>query len=118
MDAATILDSLNVYVYSKDRDGKYTYANRAVCELFGSPLSDVLGKDDSQFFDLEESNELRSNDQEVMASGAVVEAEEHDVVKETGEDRYYWTIKAPLRGDSGAVVGICGISLDITGSKA
>ena len=117
MDTRDILDALNVYVYAKDANGNYTYANRAVCELFGAPLESIVGKDDSQFFDLEQSNELRANDEQVMSSGVTLEIEEHDVVKETGEDRYYWTIKAPLRDASGAVVGTCGISLDITGSK-
>jgi len=35
-------------------------------------------------------------------------------VKETGEERVSWTIKAPLTDDAGNVVGLCGISLDIT----
>lgn len=118
MDTDRILDALDAAVYAKDLQGNYTYANRYVCDLFGAPLVDIVGKDDSHFFDLEQSNALKVNDAEVMANGVTVEREERDVVKETGEERFYWTMKSPLRDDSGAVVGMCGISLDITASRS
>lgn len=114
MTPETILDELDVAVYSKDRQGRYTYANRMVQEIFGASLEEIIGCDDSEFFDLEVSNDLKVNDEAVMASGTAVSRRERDVVKETGEERVYWTIKAPLKDAQGNVVGLCGISLDIT----
>ena len=114
MDPQTVLDSLDIAVYSKDREGRYTYANRMVCDLFGAPLADIVGKDDTAFFDLVASSELRENDQGVMDSGASVTRTERDVIKETGEERMYLTVKAPIRDGSGAVVGLAGVSIDIT----
>lgn len=116
MDPQDILDTLDIAVYSKDTEGRYTYANRMVQDLFGASLEEIVGKDDTEFFDLDEADDLRKNDREVLESGQSVAREERDVVKETGEERVYWTIKAPLRDDSGAIVGLCGVSLDITGS--
>jgi hypothetical protein len=46
-----------------------------------------------------------------------VEREERDVVKATGEERLYWTVKSPVRDASGQVVGLCGMSVDITASR-
>jgi PAS domain S-box-containing protein len=114
MDPQTILDTLDIAIYSKDREGRYTYANRMVCELFGAPLAEIVGKDDTAFFDLEASSELRENDVEVMESGVSVTRTERDIIKETGEERVYLTVKAPMRDGSGAVVGLCGVSIDIT----
>ena len=114
MDPQTILDTLDIAVYSKDREGRYTYANRMVRDLFGASLEEIVGKDDSAFFDLDVSNELRENDEEVMEAGVAVTRTEHDVIKETGEERVYLTVKAPLRDASGAVVGLAGVSIDIT----
>lgn len=116
-DASAVLDSLGVYVYTKDRDGNYVYANQPVQELFGHPLAEIVGKDDSAFFDLDRSNDLRRNDDAVMSSGETVHAREVDIVKETGEERIYWTIKNPIRNDAGEVIGLCGVSVDITGSE-
>jgi PAS domain-containing protein len=48
---ATILDGVEAYIYIKDPEYRYLYANRQVCELFGKPLAEVVGRDDSAFFD-------------------------------------------------------------------
>lgn len=34
----TTLDHVGAYVYTKDMAGRYTYANKMVCDLFGCPL--------------------------------------------------------------------------------
>jgi PAS domain-containing protein len=68
----------------------------------------------SHFFDLEKSNALRENDAEVIAQGTSVAREERDIIKESGEERVYFTIKSPLRDSSGTIVGMCGLSIDIT----
>jgi len=114
MDAEDILDTLKAYVYSKDLDGNYTYANRSVQKLFGADLAGIVGKDDSEFFDLERSNELRANDQEVLNTGNTVSREERNIIEETGEERVYWTVKSAVRDEVGTVVGMCGVSIDIT----
>ena len=114
VDPEAILDTLDIAIYSKDTEGRYTYANRMVRDLFGASLDEIVGQDDSAFFDLDEASDLKANDREVLATGEAVARQERDVVKETGEERLYWTIKAPLRDASGAIVGLCGVSLDIT----
>ena len=117
MNGDQILDALDVAVYAKDAEGRYTYVNRYVRDLFGRSAADILGKDDSHFFDLEQSNALKLNDAEVMASGRAVEREERDVVKATGEERLYWTVKSPIRDAAGKVIGLCGMSVDITATE-
>lgn len=117
MEPKQVLDALDVAIYAKDAEGRYTFVNQYVCQLFGRPEAQILGHDDSHFFDLEQSNALKQNDAEVMASGRAVHREERDIVKSTGEERIYWTMKSPLRDASGKVVGLAGMSLDITESK-
>ncbi|MEB3354284.1 MAG: PAS domain-containing protein [Cyanobacteriota bacterium] len=114
MDADSILNAIDAAAYAKDLDGRYTYANATVQRIFGADLAGIIGKDDSHFFDLEQSNALRENDAEVMAQGVSVAREERDIIKESGEERVYFTIKSPLRDASGTIVGLCGLSIDIT----
>lgn len=52
------LDNVNAYIYTKDLNGKYTFANRMVCDLFGLPLSEIVGKSDGCFFDVSKSDDL------------------------------------------------------------
>ena len=112
------LDALGVYIYTKDQAGRYAYANRLVCELFGAPLAMVQGHEDGDFFDFSQSVAIRENDQRVLEAGETLEREERNVIKATGELRSYWSVKAPLRDDLGQIVGLCGLSLDITDRRA
>jgi len=114
MTPEQILDTLDAAVYAKDLDGRYTYANAAVQAIFGADLAGIIGKDDSAFFDLDQSDALRRNDREVIANGVAVRREERDIIKETGEERVYLTLKSPVRDGNGAIVGLCGMSIDIT----
>lgn len=112
-----VLNNVGAYIFTKDLAGCYTYANQLVCELFGLPLAEVLGKDDSHFFDLAVSDQLRVNDRRVMEQGETLAREEHNVVRSSGDSRIYWTVKAPVRDEHGQIVGMCGISTDITERK-
>lgn len=56
------LDHIGAYIFTKDSEGRYTYANQNVCDLFKCSLEELIGKDDTSFFDLEKSNDLRFND--------------------------------------------------------
>ncbi len=112
-----VLDDMGAYIFIKDANGCYTYANRLVLELFGLPLEQVVGKDDTHFFDLNISDQLRVNDLRVLQHGEVIEREELNIIKGSGETRIYWSVKKPLRDSAGNIIGICGISSDITERK-
>lgn len=113
----TVLNEIGAYIYTKDLDGKYSFANNLVLKLFDSSLEDVVGKDDSYFFDLEISSELQKNDIQVLKHGKYIENEEVNIIKATGERRIYWTVKKPLYDEANNIVGMCGISTDITERK-
>ncbi|MBH9576234.1 sensor domain-containing diguanylate cyclase [Inhella proteolytica] len=112
-----VLDETGAYIFCKDLQGRYTYVNQLVLDLFGRSREQVLGHEDSEFFDLERSSQLREHDQQVMRTGEPIEQEELNYVRETGEQRIYWTVKKPVRDPEGHIVGLCGISTDITERK-
>ncbi|MCX7096655.1 MAG: PAS domain S-box protein [Methylococcales bacterium] len=113
----TVLDQTGLFIYIKDTAGRYTYVNQKVQDLFAAPLADILGQDDTRFFDLAVANGLRLNDRRVIDNGETIEQEEHNVVKATGETRIYWTTKTPLYDGQGQIIGLSGISADITERK-
>lgn len=113
----TLINETGAYVYTKDLDGKYTFANNLVLSLFEKSLDEVIGKDDTSFFDLNMSNELRKNDLDVLVNGKTIEKEEINYIKETKEEKIYWTVKKPLYNKHGEIIGMCGISTDITQRK-
>ena len=114
---ATILDGVEAYIYIKGPDYRYRYANRQVCELFGKSLEEVVGKDDSAFFDPPTAAVIRQNDRRVIEDGQRVAEEEVNTTADGKVTRAYVSVKLPLRDADDHVYSLCGISTDITGRK-
>jgi diguanylate cyclase (GGDEF)-like protein/PAS domain S-box-containing protein len=112
-----VLDSIDSFIYTKDLSGKYTYANQAILDLFEKKLTDIIGYDDSHFFDLAISKQLKINDDLVMNKAIRVESEEKNFIKAKNETRIYKVVKKPLYRNDGSVNGMSGISTDITAEK-
>lgn len=100
-------------MFVKDRDGKYLLFNEAASRFVGKPVAEVLGRDDTALFDAESAKVVMARDRRVMASG-VTETEEEDVVTIDGVRRTYLATKLPYRDRDGNVLGVIGISRDIT----
>jgi len=111
------LDNIGAYVFLKDLQGRYTFVNKLVRKLFDCPIEDIIGFDDSHFFSISQSDGLMVNDRIVMGEGKSLEVEEKNIINKTGEIRYYWTVKKPIRDKQGKVTGMYGISTDITERK-
>lgn len=113
----TILDSVEAYIYIKDPQFRYQYANRKVCELFGLSRDEVHGKTDEAFFDPDTVATLRSNDRLVLEKGERVQLEEVNRNLEHQGERAYLSVKLPLRRPDGSIYALCGISTDISEHK-
>ena len=112
-----IFNETDAYMFTKDLAGRYTYANQAVLDLFGCTLAELQGQDDRAFFDLEFSDAIQRNDQLVLEQQLAIAQEEINYLKSTGEKRCYWTVKKPIHDKDGNLIGLCGISTDITEHK-
>ena len=112
----TILDSVEAYIYIKDPQLNYQYANRKVCELFGRPCDEVIGRGDQDFFDAPTVANLHDNDRRVLL-GERVECEEINRSLDGHEERTFLSVKLPLRHPDGSIYALCGISTDISEHK-
>ena len=113
----TILDSMAAFIYIKDADYRYRYANRQVAELYGKPAKEIAGQEDQAFFDNETATRLREVDRRVIEAGEQISVEEIIAPKDKGELRSYLSVKLPLRRENGDIYALCGISTDITERK-
>lgn len=115
---ATVLDNVGSYVYVKDKNYRYQYGNRSVCELFGLTPESLAGKDDTDLFGSAHFNETRKIDSLVIEQGETQETVETHVIKADGSQHDYLSIKSPVRDESGQIVGLCGVSTDISVHRA
>ncbi len=113
----SILDNMKARVYIKDKDGKYTYANEELCRILGTDRINLLGKDDYDLFETETAVGFRATDDQVYKTAKKVSSLEVSVEPESGEKRYYWSVKVPLLDSHGTPHSLLGISTDITEQK-
>lgn len=78
-----MLDNVGAYVFTKDTSGRYTCANKMVGDLFGKSLNEITGQDDSSFFDMGKSMDIKENDRRVLESGETIENEEQNFMADT-----------------------------------
>ncbi|MCL2076722.1 MAG: PAS domain S-box protein [Betaproteobacteria bacterium] len=108
-----IIDSIPDLVFCKDSNFRYTLFNTACVDFFNSGMDFIIGKNDVELnFPDEVIKTMRSSDERIYAG-------ENKVVYDSwipspdGLLRYYETSKAPIM-QGGAIVGLVGISRDIT----
>jgi diguanylate cyclase (GGDEF)-like protein/PAS domain S-box-containing protein len=113
-----LVDNLGAYVFCKDTEFNYTYANQQVCELFDCPLEEIIGHNDYKFFGEETGKKLiETYDKPVIDKGETQRNEERLFVENINEYRNYLSVKKPLFDQNGKVRGLFGISTDITAEK-
>ncbi|REL25788.1 diguanylate cyclase [Thalassotalea euphylliae] len=112
-----VLDNIGAYVFIKDINGCYTYVNQLVCDMFQRPVDEIVGYDDHHLFSLEQSDDIRKNDEQVLEHGKTIAAEERNVIADTGDVRFYLSVKKPLKDASGNIIGMYGVATDITERK-
>jgi len=110
-----VSDGASEAIYVKDRAGRYLFFNPAAARFVGRPVEEVLGRDDTELFDPDDARRLRASDHRVMTGGRSVTTEE--VLTAAGTTRTYLGTKSPYRDASGDVVGVIGISRDMTDWK-
>lgn len=102
-------------IFIKDLDGKYLLFNQAAAEFVGMSVDDVLGQDDQTLFGPEEAQRVMENDRRVMLSNQTWTQEER--LTAAGVTHTYLATKCPYRDAQGRVIGVLGISRDITDRK-
>lgn len=111
---ATILDSVDAYIYIKSPSLEYQYVNQRMCDLFGLSHDDIIGRRDEVFFDPGSAAEINQVDSDVLESGKKVTVEENNVLKGGARVRTFLSIKMPLVMSPGASPSLCGISTELT----
>ena len=115
----TLIDSLPDLIYVKDRESRYVLSNAAHAAFLGLPsAADVAGKSVFELFPPEQAQRFRADDVQVMQSGQpLMNREEQATDRVSGKLVWNLTTKVPLRDESGKVIGLLGISRDITARK-
>ena len=112
----TVTESTEDAIYAKDCAGRLLLVNPATLRSVGKPADQIVGHTDAEFYDDPAiSAAIRENDRRLIAGG-VPQVFEETVDTPDGR-RIMWSSKVPWRDAEGRIIGIIGVSRDITERK-
>lgn len=112
----TLIDTIPDIVYFKNLQGRNLVVNSAFEELVGMGRADIVGKTDEELFPLELARQCMRSDDEVVRNGKARRCEEQ-VVDKKGNKIFFESIKTPLYDKHENIVGLVGVSRNITERK-
>ena len=113
-----LLDNTTDFIYFKDHQSRFILVNEAQASLFNvdSP-EELYGKSDFDFYDEKFASVAFADEQEIMKSGKPLEGKEERETWPDGSVTWVSTTKVPIHDTDGTVIGLFGISRDITELK-
>ena len=114
----TLIDHLPDSIYVKDTQSRFIITNRAELSLIGAKSEEeTIGKTVNYYLDGKSAAEHMINDQKLLDTGTALINQEELVVNKKGDTKWLLTTRVPLQEDDNKIIGLVGISRDITERK-
>ncbi|MFN8453504.1 MAG: PAS domain S-box protein [Anaerolineae bacterium] len=113
-----IMDNLPDLIYVKDTDSRFLLANAASFPHGDiTKLEDLVGKSDFDLQPPELAQQYYDDEQTIIRTGQPVIGQEELNIAPDGRRRWFSSTKVPLRDEKGEIIGLVGLSRDITQIK-
>lgn len=108
------MDHIPDVIYFKNEKGRLILVNQAHAKGLGLKPGDVVGKTDFDLFSRERAELMTKDDTYVMTSGKPIIDKVERATRADGIDNYVSTTKIPRYDNKGKIIGLVGITRDIT----
>lgn len=115
-----ILDIMPGHVYWKDINGKFLGCNKRQAENYGfKNIYGLIGKEDKDFLKEEIAKEIKANDKKIITTRTeqLIEEKTSIIINKKWAKKWMLSHKSPLIGESNEVIGLVGLSIDISKQK-
>ncbi|MFC1807453.1 ATP-binding protein [Candidatus Omnitrophota bacterium] len=109
-----LMDNIPDVIYFKDKKGRLMLVNKAHAKGLGVDPNAVAGKTDFDFFTQKRASMMAKDDMRVMKAAKPIIDKIERATRPDGIDNYVSTTKIPMKDNRGKVVGLIGITRDIT----
>ena len=114
----TIIDNLPDYIYLKDTEHRCLVSNLANACALGTTPEALIGKTLADFYPPEIAAQYDAKDKNILATGKnLINAENTFFDLETHTQHWTLMTRIPFRAPDGEIIGVIGISHDITDYK-
>lgn len=112
-----LMQTIPDLIWLKDAEGVYLSCNRTFEEFFGVGEADIIGKTDYDFMEKGQADLSRANDGKAVSVGHSRVDEEWITAAGDGRRALLETIRTPLCGSGGRLIGVLSIGREITERK-
>ncbi|HEX7928918.1 MAG TPA: PAS domain-containing protein, partial [bacterium] len=112
----TTVDTMPHNLFVKDLQGRHLLVNQRFCTTLGLTEEQILGRtlDEINVLDPEAKELAKAEDRQVLAGEAIAAPVYRRFLRDSTEERYFQSFKSPLRDQTGAIVGLVGLSIEVT----
>ncbi len=115
----TVIDLIPDNIFVKDTDYRFILANTALAGVNGkSAPEEMIGLDDYQLLEKSMADRFYEDEHAVLESGQPLINREEPFVTYDNREIWYLTTKVPLRNRRGKIIGLVGVSRNITERRA
>ncbi|HEY1111670.1 MAG TPA: ATP-binding protein [Opitutaceae bacterium] len=108
------LENVPDFVYFKDRDSRFIAVSNSKAARHGLSPEEMVGKCDADFFIPSHAEWSRADEESIMATGEAILNKRERTSFLDGTMRWSEVTKLPLRDTEGEIIGILGLTNDIT----
>jgi len=113
-----LMDNIPDNIYFKDLESKFIKINKAQARALGvKSLEEAIGKTDFDFFNPGHARVAYKEEQEIIKTGQPLVDKEEKIKMSDGKIHWVSATKTPIKNRKGQIVGLVGISRDITERK-
>lgn len=109
-----LMDNIPDVIYFKDKSGKIVLVNNAYAKGLGITPDEVIGKTDFDIFPKNRAKIMQKDDLWVIKNKKPIIDKVERATRPDGQDNYVSTTKIPRFNKKGLVIGLIGITRDIT----
>ncbi|MGE5943547.1 MAG: response regulator, partial [Flavobacteriales bacterium] len=109
-----LMDNVPDYIYFKDKTSKYVRANKAIAKFFKIDIENLIGKSDADFLSKEDAARFKRQDKAVLGKGFEMINKVEKLQDLDGKTIWLSVTKVPIRDNNSKIIGLVGISRDVT----
>ncbi|MFA6735879.1 MAG: diguanylate cyclase [Saccharofermentanales bacterium] len=115
----TIMENSTDSIYFKDMNGRFVYVNRTKASNNGiDDPSEMIGMTDHDFITKENADKIADQEKKIIETGKEITGLIEKLIRVDGRTTWVSVSKSPVRNDDGEIIGIFGISRDITEAES
>jgi len=113
----TLIDLVPDNLWVKDAESRFVIANVATATRMGWTVPELIGKSDLELCPPETAPKYFADERKIIATGRPMIDSEEYVLGANGAKVWIATTKVPMRNKAGEIVGIIGVSRDVSARR-